>query len=256
MFFVLVIVGLLAPYISPYDPNQVSVVFQNQPPGWSHPMGADNLGRDVLSRVIWGARTSLEVGILSLVLFTIGAFAIGLPAGYYGGLVDDIVMRIVDIFLVFPSIILALAVIVVLGPGVVNLIFVLGIIYTPALARVVRASVLAEKAKAYVEAAKAGGDSDFHVMLEILPNALPPIIVQCTLFLAQSILSEAALSFLGLGIEAPGVAWGSMLSDAQGYLTSLPWTAVFPGLAIFIVVLGVNLFGDGLRDILDPRLRL
>ena len=251
-----VLVALVAPWLEPYGPDAVDLEAHLQPPDSQHWFGTDNLGRDILSRIVEGSRVSLWVGI-----FTVGlAVAIGVPAGllagYARGLVDTFIMRLVDAFLAFPAIILAIAIVAVRGPGLDNVMIALVFVLWTSYARVTRAVTLVLRAEDYVLAARSLGVGPLRIMWRhIFPNAVAPLLVIATLGLGNAILSEAALSFLGLGIQPPAASWGSMLNFGMQFLRDAPHLSYFPGLAIFFTVLGFNLLGDGLRDALDPRLR-
>ncbi len=253
----LVVAAVAAPLLAPYDP-----LFQNprnalRPPGPGHIFGTDQLGRDILSRVVWGARPALLVGLVSVSLATAWGTLLGLFSGYFGKWVDFILQRFVDTLMAFPTIILAIAVVAVLGTGTLNVTVALAIVLTPGVARVVRSATLAVKASQYIEAARCIGCADTRIMFRhILPNVLPPVIVVATVATGNAIVAEASLSFLGLGTQPPYPSWGNMLSGpARSYLELAPWLAIFPGLALSVVVLAFNLLGDALRDTLDPRLR-
>jgi len=253
---ILAIIALLAPYISPYPPNDMQVIKRNKPPSKEHPMGTDRFGRDIMSRVIYGARISLWVGIISVGIGVLGGLILGLLSGYYGGVIDFVIMRIMDILFAFPSILLALVVIAVLGPSLNNTMIAIGITNMPTFTRIARAAILGVKEQDFIQAALALGAKDRRIIWKhVLPNMIAPIIVQASLALSGAIRTEATLSFLGLGIQPPTASWGSMLSESRRYMELAPWTAVFPALAIMITVLSFNLFGDGMRDFLDPRLR-
>lgn len=249
--------ALFAPLIAPASPTKPDFANVLKPPKWwDHPLGTDDLGRDVLSRVIFGARTSLMAGIISVGIAVIVGLPIGLVSGYYRGRLDDLLMRLTDAMLSFPFLVLALAITAVLGAGLDRAMIAIGIVFTPGFIRLSRAQVLSEREQNYVEAARALGATDRRIVWQhILPNILSPVFVQASLATAVAITAEAALSFLGLGTQPPTPSWGSMLNIAQAYLSSAPWMAVWPGLAIFITVLALNLVGDGLREALDPRLR-
>lgn len=249
-----VTVALFGQHIAPYDPLAIDLVNKLEGPSAQHWMGTDDKGRDMLSRVIYGTRLSLGVGIVSV---TIGAFfgiILGLVSGYYGRWIDTIIMRFIDILLAFPGILLALAIVSALGASLVNVMIAIGIFSIPTFARIVRGSTLAAKKMEYIDAIRALGATDMKIIfVHILPNILSPIIVQGTLRLATAILSAAALSFLGMGAQPPSPEWGAMLSSGRDFLWNAPHVATFPGLAICFAVLGFNLLGDGLRDALDPR---
>ncbi len=249
------IAALLAPAIERYDPLQQNIADRLHRPDVSHFFGTDHLGRDVWARIVHGARVSLLVGLIAVGIGIGVGTPIGAISGYYRGKVDEVIMRIMDSLLAFPPILMALVVVAILGPSLFNTMIAIGIVYVPRFARVIRGSVLSEREKEYVEAAKMVGESNLSILFrQILPNSLSPLIVQATVFIAYAILTEAALSFLGLGIQPPNPSWGSMLNEAKVFIESDPHLAIVPGLAISISVLGFNLFGDGLRDILDPRL--
>jgi peptide/nickel transport system permease protein len=252
----LLVAAVLGRWVAPYGPNEIDVMARLQGPSWDHPFGTDELGRDVLSRVIVAARLSLVVGAIAVgIALTVGV-VLGLVAGFYGRWVDDVVMRLMDVLFAFPAILLAIAILAVLGPGVTNAMIAIGIVYTPIFARITRASVLTVREEVYVRAARSLGASDLRLLrLHILPNVLAPIIVQTSLSLAFAILSEAALSFLGLGVQPPDPSWGRMLFEGRGFLEQAWWMGVFPGAAIFMTVLSFNVVGDALRDALDPRQR-
>jgi peptide/nickel transport system permease protein len=252
----LVVTAVFAREIAPYDPLLVLPDQRLLPPSRAHPLGTDELGRDVLSRVIFGSRVSMTVGMISVSVALLVGVTLGLMSGYMGGWVDNIIMRVIDILLAFPGILLAIVIAGALGPGLRNMMIAVGIFSMPTYARVVRASTLSVKALDYVEALRALGASDSRIIVRhILANVSAPIIVLSTLGIATAILSAAGLSFVGLGAQAPTPEWGAMLSQARPYLRTEWWIAVFPGLAIMVTVLAVNLLGDGLRDALDPRLR-
>jgi len=248
--------ALMAPWLSPYHPNEGDLTKRLKAPDRVHLLGTDPLGRDILSRIIHGARISLQIQIVSVAIaLMIGTF-LGMVGGYYGGKFDNLIMRLMDILLAFPGIFLAIAIIAVLGPGLTNLMLAAGIYSIPQFARIVRGSVLSLKEKEFVEAARAVGEKDFNILFRyLLPNSMAPIIVQTTLRMATVLLTASGLSFLGLGVQPPTPEWGAMLSNARAYLITAPYVATVPGLAIMLVVMGFNLFGDGLRDSLDPRLR-
>jgi len=248
--------AILAPWLSPYHPNEGDLTKRLKAPDREHLLGTDPLGRDVLSRVIYGARISLQIQIVAVVIAMFVGTILGMVGGYYGGTFDNLIMRLMDILLAFPGIFLAIAIIAVLGPGLTNLMLAAGIYSIPQFARIVRGSVLSLKEKEFVEAARAVGEKDFNILFRyLLPNSMAPIIVQTTLRMATVLLTASGLSFLGLGVQPPTPEWGAMLSNARAYLITAPHVATVPGLAIMLVVMGFNLFGDGLRDSLDPRLR-
>jgi peptide/nickel transport system permease protein len=255
LILLVVLTAIFADVVAPYDPN-VQPFTRLQPPSLTNPLGTDEFGRDVLSRVIHGARISLYVGLLSVGIALAGGLILGMLAGYFGGVIDTIVMRVMDVMFAFPFIVLAIVITGVLGPSLTNALIAIGIVYLPRFARIVRAPVLAVMQEDYILACRAIGAPHLRTMLRhVLPNVLSPLIVQTTLSVSTAILSEAALSFLGLGAQPPTPSWGSMLQTGRVYMVRATWEAVFPGLAIVITLLGFNLLGDGLRDILDPRLR-
>ena len=252
LFFVLI--AIFAPLVAPYGPTATDWAAVRKAPSLAHWFGTDEIGRDVLARVIFGARASLMAGVVS-VLISLGlGVPLGLVSGYLGGFVDGLLMRIVDAMLACPFLILAIALAAFLGPNLTNAMIAIGISAMPAFVRLTRAQVLATKVEDYIEAAKAVGNPHLRIVLRhILPNILAPIMVQATLAIAAAIIAEASLSFLGLGQQPPDPSWGSMLNTAKNFLSQAPWMAWWPGLAIFVVVLSFNLLGDGLRDALDPR---
>lgn len=252
----LVLAALLADVISPYDPYRQNLRESLQQPSPAHLLGTDALGRDTLSRVIYGSRTSLAVGLVSTLIGAVVGMALGLLAGYYGGILNTLIMRFVDALMAVPSLMLALAIGAALGGGLTNVMISLGISIVPTYARLMRGQVLTVKQQDYIAAGEVIGGSDLRIMLwHILPNCLSPLIVLITLNLGAAILAEAGLSFLGLGINPPGAAWGAMVNDGYRYLVSNPVLSFAPGLCVMLVVLAFNLVGDGLRDALDPRLR-
>jgi len=249
------LVAFLAPFISPYDPLEQNFIKSFRPPSAEHYLGTDEFGRDVFSRIIYGARISLQIGFVAVFISLIVGVSVGLIAGYYGGWLDMAVMRVMDLMLSFPYILLALVIMSILGPGIYNAMVAIGIVYVPQYARIVRSSVLSVKKKEYVIAAKALGANDFRIILKhIFLNSMAPIIIQTTLSIGRAIINAAGLSFLGLGAQPPTPEWGAMLSNGQDFLRNAPWIATFPGIAIALLVLGFNLVGDGLRDAFDPRL--
>jgi peptide/nickel transport system permease protein len=263
---VVAVVGLtavLAPVVSPFDPLAQDIGQRLREPGWQdrdgrvHPLGTDHLGRDILARIIYGSRIALLVGLAAVAISGLLGMVIGLIAGYFGGRVDDFFMRLADVQLAFPFILLAIAVIGVLGPSLGNIIIVIGVSSWVVYARVVRSEVLSIREREFVQAAIALGSRDGRVLARhVLPNTFTPWLVVATLDMARVIVIESALSFLGLGVQPPTPTWGGMLADGRVYLSTAWWLATFPGLAILITVLGINLLGDGLRDTLDPRLKV
>jgi ABC-type dipeptide/oligopeptide/nickel transport system permease subunit len=252
-----VIAAIFAPLIAPYNPIEQSLLQRRQPPSRQHWMGLDEVGRDVFSRLIFGARASLQVGLLSVSLAILVGSILGAVSGYLGGWVDQAIMRFMDILLAFPGLLLAIAVVSILGPGLMNMLYAIGFVSIPVYARIMRASVLAVREQDFVMAARAVGVPEQRMLLrEILPNCLTPIIVAGTLGIATAILDAAGLSFLGLGAQPPTPEWGTMLGEGRGSVFTAPHIVLFPGLAIMLNVLGFNLLGDGLRDALDPRLRM
>lgn len=250
------LMAILARFLVPYDPLAQDLPARLQPPGPSHWLGTDDLGRDVLSRLIAGASISLQVGLVSVALALAGGTAIGLVAAYFGNWVDEVLMRLIDVLMAFPTVLLAILVVAVLGPSLHNAMIAVAIVNVPAYARLVRGSGLAVMRQEFVESARAIGSGHLRIALRhVLPNCLTPLVVQATLGIASAILETAGLSFLGLGAQPPLPEWGAMLNGSRAFIRSAPWTVTFPGLAIVAVVLGFNLLGDGLRDLLDPRSR-
>jgi len=253
---VLALSALLAPWLAPYDPARQSLIEKRARPGAKFILGADEFGRDILSRVIYGSRVALLVGVLSATIAVIGGLVLGMIAGFSGGWLDSLMMRGIEILLAFPYLLLALAIVAALGPGSLNTTIAVGIWGVPAVTRIVRGSVLALRETEYVGAARALGAPALALLRRhILPNVVPSLIVYATLFMANAILLEAALSFLGLGVQPPTASWGLMVSTGRDVLLVAPHVATVPGLAIMLAVLAFNLVGDGLRDALDPRLR-
>jgi peptide/nickel transport system permease protein len=249
-----VAVAALAPWLAPYDPAAIALGENLRPPTWRHPFGTDPLGRDVLSQTIHGARVSLTIGFVSVTLALLAGAPIGAAAGYRGGWLDRITMRLVDALVSFPTILLAIIVITIFGPGLDHAMLAIGIAQVPLYARLTRGAVLQVKALEYVAAARAAGLREGRILWRhVLPNCLPPLIVQSTLLFATAILSAAYLGFLGLGAQPPTPEWGTMLSKARDFLRVAPHVSIFPGLTIMVTVLGLNLLGDGLRDLLDPK---
>jgi peptide/nickel transport system permease protein len=248
--------AVLAPLIAPYDPAAQSWTLVRKPPSWLHWLGTDDLGRDTLSRIIFGARASLLAGVISVCIALGIGVPLGLCAGYLGGVVDALLSRLTDAMLACPYLILAIALAAFLGPSLGNAMIAIGIATTPIFLRLTRGQVMAVKVEDYIEAARAIGNPRWRIALvHILPNILPSLAVQASLSIAAAIIAEASLSFLGLGQQPPEPSWGSMLNSAQRFLANAPWLAVWPGLAIFLTVMSFNLLGDGLRDALDPRER-
>jgi peptide/nickel transport system permease protein len=246
--------AILAPLVSPYDPIATNWAAVRKPPSVPHPFGTDEIGRDVLARIIWGSRASLLAGLVSVSLALAAGVPIGLVSGYVGGFVDGTLMRMIDAMLAIPFLILAIALAAFLGPSLTNAMIAIGVSQTPIFARLTRGQVLSVKHEDYIEAARAIGNPHYRIVLRhIFPNIVPPLLVQATLAAAAAIIAEAALSFLGLGEQPPDPSWGSMLNTAKNFISQAPWMAVWPGVAIFSLVLSLNLFGDGLRDALDPR---
>ena len=252
----LALMALGAPWLSPRDPIKTAARDALQPPGPRFALGSDQFGRDVASRVLHGARVSLTVGLISVSIAVALGAPLGLVSGYYGGRLDGLIMRVMDVLLAFPGILLALAIVSVLTPGLTNVMIAVGLSAVPTYARLVRASVLSARENLYVEAARALGGRDLGILARyILPNVVAPLIVTATLGLGTAILSAAALGFLGLGSQPPQPEWGRMLSEGRDYLREAWWISTFPGLGIMLTVLAMNLLGDGLRDVLDPRLQ-
>jgi len=254
--------ALFAPFIAPYDPLIQNLDNRLIPPMWSelgstaHIIGTDDFGRDLFSRVVYGARISLMIGIISVSISLVFGLLMGATAGYFGGKIDIVIMRVVDIMLSIPAILLAIVIVSILGPDLMNAMIAIGIVGIPTFARIVRASVLAEKEKEYVIASKINGSSSFRLITKVvLPNCTTPIIVQATMGFASAVLEAAGLSFLGLGAQPPVPEWGAMLADSLQFITTASWMIVYPGLAIFLTVMGFNLVGDGLMDVLDPKMK-
>ncbi len=254
VILVLVALALLAPMISPYDPARQSWSAVRKAPSALNWFGTDEVGRDILTRILYGARASLSAGVISVAIAIAIGVPVGLVAGYAGGLIDGLISRFTDAMLACPFLILAIALAAFLGPSLTNAMIAIGVTATPLFVRLTRGQVLSVKAEDYVQAARAIGNPHWRIAFRhILPNVLPALLVQATLTIATAIIAEASLSFLGLGQQPPAPSWGSMLNSSQRFLSTAPWMAVFPGLAIFITVLSFNLLGDGLRDALDPR---
>lgn len=247
--------ALFAGILAPYDPLAMTVSERLQSPGIKHLMGTDNYGRDIFSRVLYGARLSLEVGLAVMLLTVVSGIAFGMLSGYFPRL-DNIIMRVMDGMMAFPAILFAIAIMAVLGPKAINVVIALSVVYAPRTVRIVRASVLAVKELDYIEAIRAQAASHLRILARhVLPNCVSPLVVQATFNFAYAVLAEASLSFVGAGAPPPTPSWGNILSEGRVYMQAAPWITVFPGLAIAMTVLGLNLAGDGLRDVLDPRLR-
>ena len=262
VFILLVLTAIFAPLIAPHDPTQQYRDALLVPPIWQDGgragflLGTDAVGRDMLSRLIHGAQYSLFIGIVVVAIALTGGIIIGLVAGFFGGWVDTVIMRVMDVVLAFPSLLLALVLVAVLGPGLTNAMIAIAIVYQPHFARLTRAAVMGEKAREYVTAAKVAGASNLRLMFRtILPNCLAPLIVQATLSFSSAVLDSAALGFLGMGAQPPASEWGTMLAEAREFILRAWWVVTFPGLAILVSVLAINLMGDGLRDALDPKLK-
>ena len=262
VFVLLVLTAIFAPLIAPHEPTQQYRDALLVPPIWQDGgragflLGTDAVGRDMLSRLIYGAQYSLFIGIVVVAIALTGGIFIGLLAGFYGGWVDTVIMRVMDVILAFPSLLLALVLVAVLGPGLTNAMIAIAIVYQPHFARLTRAAVMGEKAREYVTAAKVAGASNLRLMFKtILPNCLAPLIVQATLSFSSAVLDSAALGFLGMGAQPPASEWGTMLAEAREFILRAWWVVTFPGLAILVSVLAINLMGDGLRDALDPKLK-
>jgi peptide/nickel transport system permease protein len=254
MMCLFLLVALLAPWVAPYDPIAQDLYNRLSPPSFDHPFGTDDFGRDILSRVIYGTRISLRIGLTAVFIALVSGTAIGLTAGYYGGNLDQVLMRLMDLMLAFPSILLAIGIVAVLGPGLENAMIAIGVVAIPQYARLMRASTLSVREADYVQALRALGATDLRILwTAVLPNCLAPLIVQATLSLATAELDAAGLSFLGLGAQPPTPEWGAMLSGGRELILSAPWVLTYPGLAIFVTVLAFNLLGDGLRDAFDPK---
>ena len=250
----LVLVAIFAPFIAPHDPIEQHLDLRLLSPSWQYPLGTDDLGRCILSRLVYGTCVALQVGVVVVGITALLGTLLGLLAGYLGGIADEVIMRVVDVVLAFPGLILALVIAGLLGPGLFNVMLALSIVGWTSYARVVRGCVLSAKERGFVEAAQALGSSNVHIMFRhVLPEALSPVIVMATLGMGGTILSAAALSFLGLGVQPPMPEWGSMLNNGRAFLRVAPHLTTFPGLAIMVTVMAFNFLGDGLRDALDPR---
>lgn len=253
---ILVFVAIFAPLLAPYDPDVQDYANILKAPSKAHLLGTDEYGRDILSRIIYGTRVSLSVGLLAQALATLIGVTLGALAAYYGGWVDTVISRITEIFAAFPDLIFAMGIMFVIGPGIKNIFIALGLLTWVRTARMVRGQILQLKEKEYVEAAKASGATAFHTITKhLIPNCISTVIVLVTLGIPNAIMYEASLSFLGLGIQPPTASWGSMISSAQPFISYLPFYSIFPGIAIMITVIAFNIFGDGLRDALDPKMK-
>ena len=248
------LLAALAPWAAPYDPLEQDLYNRLSPPSMTHPFGTDDFGRDILSRVIYGTRISLRIGVAAVMIALVAGTVIGIVAGYYGGALDQVLMRLMDLMLAFPSILLAIGIVAILGPGLDNAMIAIGVVAIPQYSRLIRASTLTVREADYVQALRALGAKDLRILMTaVLPNCLAPLIVQSTLSLATAILDAAGLSFLGLGAQPPMPEWGAMLSGGRELILSAPWVLTYPGVAIFVTVLAFNLLGDGLRDAFDPK---
>lgn len=257
MVVVFVGIAVFAQAIAPYDPIEQNMDVILQPPSASHPFGTDEYGRDILSRIIYGSQISLMIGIVGVLISVVVGVGLGTISGYFGGRADMLIMRVMDIFMAFPSFLLALAIVSVLGPGMVNVMIAIGIFSVPTFARISRSAVISVKNKEFIEAAKSMGASHARVIFKhVLPNSVAPIIVLSTMRIATAILTASGLSFLGMGAQPPTPEWGAMLSTGREYLRTAPHVSTIPGLAIMFMVLAFNMLGDGLRDALDPKMKL
>ena len=256
LLVVISLLAIFAPQIAPFDPNEVDILHQLQGPSETHILGTDLYGRDILSRIFWGGRITLVVGLISVAIAASFGIVLGLISGYYGHFLDSLIMRFIDILLSFPRILLALTIVGMLGPGLFNVMLAVGISSITGYARLVRGTVLSAKEQVYVEAARVVGCRDRRILFQhLLPNVVGPVIVLATLDVAAAILAASSLSFLGLGVQPPTAEWGYMLNEGRNYLRSAPWITFFPGMAIMVSVLSINMLGDGLRDALDPQLK-
>jgi peptide/nickel transport system permease protein len=253
---VLVLTALLAPWVSPYHPSAQVLADRLLPPSAAHWLGTDSYGRDVLTRMLYGARVSLAVGLVAVTIYIVIGMAVGATAAYYGGWVDAVLMRLVDVLLCIPTFFLILMVVAFVGPSILNIMVIIGLTSWTDVARLVRGEVLSLKNREFIQAVRVIGASDGRIiLLHLIPNALGPVLVVATLGVGGAILVESSLSFLGLGVQPPDPSWGNMLLEGKDHLTDAWWLVTFPGLAIFFTVLGYNLLGEGLRDLLDPRMR-
>ncbi|MBO1537257.1 ABC transporter permease [Pseudomonas sp. OA65] len=254
LLLLIILAAIFAPWLAPYEPNKIVFSQKLMAPNWAHWMGTDEFGRDILSRVLYGARTSLIIGVsVTLIAMLIG-IPIGLVSGYFGGRIDTLLMRVSDVFLAFPPLLLPIAITAALGSGLANAMLALAISWFPWYARIMRGAVVRVRSETYIHAARSMGVSHFRILLRhVLPNATTPVIVQGSMDFGYTILAAASLSFIGLGAKPPMVEWGLMAAASRSQLLENPWTVLFPGVAIFVLVLAVNLVGDGLRDVLDPK---
>ncbi len=251
-----VLISLSASIVAPFDPLKLSLSNRIEAPSGEHLFGTDHFGRDILSRVLYGGRVSLWVGVMSVILAGMVGIILGAVGGYFGGRIDYVIVLIMDALISFPSVLLAIGLMAVMGPGVKNIIIAMALVGVPTYGRVVRGSVLSIRQKEYIEAARNAGSGDLKIIfLHVLPNTMAPLIVVTTIGVANAVLIEAALSFLGLGVPPPAPSWGNILSDGRNFISQAPWLTIFPGLAITLSVLGFNTMGDGLRDVLDPKLK-
>lgn len=256
LLMVMILLAVASPIIAPFGFDEQNYEVARQTPSFAHLAGTDELGRDIFSRILYGGRVSLTIGIISVGIGLFCGGSLGILAAYYGGIAETVIMRIVDVLMAIPSIILSISVCAALGSGIVNTMIAVGISSIPTYARVFRSSVISEKSKEYIEAAKAVGAGNVRIILKhILPNSIAPVIVQASLGVAQAITTAASLSFIGLGIQPPNPEWGALLSSGRQYIRDFPHMVVYPGIAIMLTVLALNLIGDGLRDALDPRLK-
>lgn len=255
--FLIIMVAVFADIVAPYSPYDMNTDIRLMAPNAAHLAGTDEYGRDILSRTIYGARISIQVSVISVSISLLIGTLLGLTAAHFRGMVDIVVSRCMDIIFAFPAILLAILILAVMGPTLSNVMVAIGILFIPIFMRVSRAAAMVVEGEQYIEAARSLGMADIRIMFrEVLPNCVPPILVQTTLAVAYAILNEAALSFLGLGAQPPEPSWGTMLNTGRGFMTIAPWTGIVPGIAILIAVLGFNTLGDGLRDVLDPRLKI
>lgn len=256
LFVGIVVAGVFAPQLAPHSATKIAMRAKLQGPSWRYPLGTDELGRDVLTRIMYGARVSMSVGVVSVAIAASAGVVLGLIGAYFGGAIDTVIMRAMDGLLAFPALVLALAIVTALGPSLFNLMVAIGIVAIPSFARIIRASVLMLKEHEFVEATRACGATDRYLMFRtVLPNCLSPLLVQITIGFADAVLTEAALSFLGLGVRPPTPSWGAMLDMGRRFVTHTAWYSGSAGAAVFLAVLSLNLIGDGLRDALDPRIR-